>query len=191
MRELVAEAFDDAPEAKAGQYKNPNLALLAAGSGIERDREVYRTVRKMMHADSLPDWEPNPVPGIPHELIGCRDRIVEHLAALRTGKGTDDVPATKQAVRWAGWQSHVTSMEEENHGRLSALLWAARELGRVANRNPTKPAVAGLLRDVLNLLASKWRVLPDAVPDTAFAARDLADRVCRDYRAMPREWREL
>jgi len=97
-----------------------------------------------------------------------------------------------QVDQWALHRYQVTTREAENASRLSALCWAIVTL-RGSDDDPTAAAMGDELARKTNRWYPRLRgLLPDEhLPDSPLERRPYISSAARDWRALPRRWRDL
>ena len=137
--------------------------------------KLYKHVVASLGGNS--PYAPLKVMGRPSALQGRVPEDVDQICRL-----TNPSPHDRDAKEmWAIWLSKVVWAEFENASRLETLLWAHREAVKADDG-----ASASRLK---SFIEGEFGV--DELPEGALDARAQCIRLCRNYKAMPADWRRV
>lgn len=148
-----------------------------AGDGDANSRAVAGAMEVF---ERLGSHAPTPLPDMPECLDGARP--------LRSLLDEADLEA------WAQHQLDVTTIEAENAGKLSALLWALMVLRRASARgDETTPAIAARLAKLTDQMYPRLAecLMGEPLPESALQRRRLVVQATRELDAWPVAWRTL
>ena len=163
-------------EGDADRWSSLIWAAIAGGA----DASARAVAGAMEVFDRIGSFAPTPVPELPKCLDGARP-----LRAL-----LDEA----ELEQWAAHQLAVTSVEAENAGKLSALLWALTVMRKAAERgDETAPAIAARLAKLTHRMYPRLAdcLMGDPLPESAVARRRLVVDATRELDLWPVAWRTL
>lgn len=138
---------------------------------------LYKQVANSLGRES--PYRPLNVMAKPSALQGKVPEDIDQITRL-----TNPNPSDRDAKEmWAIWLSKVVWAEFENASRLETLLWAHREAIKSGDDSSASRLKSYISREYTG---------PDAdLPADALEARAECIRFCRNYKAMPPDWRRV
>lgn len=142
---------------------------LAARDVVERLEAMCEYRPDSSEWNGKPAYKPEPSPGLPYSLQGV------DIKAIRNNDELLKMLAAQREL--------VTAIEGRNAARLRTLLWAIRILGREGEQRDAE-RIRGWTKD-------RYRIGGSLVTEGARERRRFAERMTRDYAALPMAWRDV